>query len=145
MNLRVSRTLPATPERVWAVLADWEHQADWMPDVVWMRVIGPERELGARVLARTRVLGVPATTDVLEVLVWDPPAMLRVAHRGFVSGWGEWRLAAGPAGTTRFVWDEHLRLPFGIFGEVGLWVYGPVQRAMARRSLRNLAAVVDAP
>lgn len=144
MNLRVARTLPATPERVWEVLADWERQAEWMPDVVWMRVIGTERALGARVLARTRVLGIPATTDVLDVEVWDPPRVLRVAHRGFVSGWGEWRLVAGPGGTTHFVWDEHLRLPFGLLGELGLTVYGPVQRVMARRSLRNLAAVVAA-
>jgi uncharacterized protein YndB with AHSA1/START domain len=145
VNLRVGRTLPASPARVWEVLADWERQADWMPDVAWMRLVGTERQLGARVLARTRVLGVPATTDVLEVLVWDPPSVLRVAHRGFVSGWGEWRLEAGPNDTTRFVWDEHLRLPFGVLGELGLWVYGPVQRAMARRSLRNLAALVAAP
>jgi carbon monoxide dehydrogenase subunit G len=144
VNLRVARTLPATPERVWDVLADWERQAEWMPDVVWMRVIGTERALGAHVLARTRVLGIPATTDVLDVEVWDPPRVLRVAHRGFVSGWGEWRLVAGPGGTTRFVWDEHLRLPFGLLGEIALWVYRPVQRAMAGRSLRNLAAVVAA-
>jgi uncharacterized protein YndB with AHSA1/START domain len=145
VNLRVRRTLPAAPERVWEVLADWERQADWMPDVAWMRVTGSEREAGARVLARTRVLGVPATTDVLEVLVWDPPSVLRVAHRGFVTGWGEWRLEAAAGGTTRFVWDEHLRLPLGALGEFGLWVYGPVQRAMVRRSLRNLAALLAAP
>jgi len=144
VNLRVTRTLRAPPSRVWDVLADWERQAEWMPDVAWMRVVGSERTLGARVLARTQVLGVPVTTDVLEVLVWDPPRVLRVAHRGFVSGWGEWRLEEGAGGTTRFVWDEQLRLPFGIAGEFALWVYGPVQRAMARRSLRNLAARVEA-
>jgi carbon monoxide dehydrogenase subunit G len=144
MNLRVTRTLRAAPERVWDVLADWERQAEWMPDVAWMRVVGPQRRLGARVLARTRVLGVPATTDVLEVVIWDPPRTLRVAHRGFVSGWGEWRLEPGSGGTTtRFVWDEHLRLPFGAVGELGLRLYGPVQRAMARWSLRNLAAAVE--
>lgn len=140
MNLRAERSIRATPERVWEVLADWEHQADWMPDVAWMRVTGPRRELGARILVRTRVLGVPATTDVLEVVAWDPPRVLRVAHRGFVTGWGEWRLEAEPGATTRFIWDEHLALPFGPLGELGLRAYAPVQRAMLRRSLRNLAA-----
>jgi carbon monoxide dehydrogenase subunit G len=142
VNLRAEQSMRATPERVWEVLADWEHQADWMPDVAWTRVTGPSRELGARVLVRTRVLGVPATTDVLEVVAWDPPRLLRVAHRGFVTGWGEWRLEAGPASTTRFIWKEHLTLPLGPLGELGLQAYAPVQRAMLRRSLRNLSALV---
>ena len=114
-----------------------------MPDVAWMRVQGPARAAGARILARTRVLGVPATTDVLEVVAWEPPRRLRVDHRGLVTGWGEWRLEPGPAGSTRFVWDEHLRLPGGAFGETALRVYGPYQRAMLRRSLGNLAALVE--
>jgi carbon monoxide dehydrogenase subunit G len=142
VNLRAEQSMRATPDDVWEVLADWERQADWMPDVAWMRVTGPTRELGARILARTRVLGVPATTDVLEVVVWDPPRLLRVAHRGFVTGWGEWRLVAGQGGTTLFIWDEHLTLPLGPLGELALQVYAPVQRAMLRRSLRNLAALV---
>jgi carbon monoxide dehydrogenase subunit G len=145
VNLRAEQWRRATPEQIWEVLADWEHQADWMPDVVWMRVTGPRRELGARILVRTRVLGVPATTDVLEVVAWDPPRRLRVAHRGVVTGWGEWRLEARMGGTTRFMWDEHLTLPFGSLGELGLRAYGPVQRAMLRRSLRNLAAQFAGP
>ena len=142
MNLQAEQSMRATPEQVWEVLADWEHQADWMPDVAWMRVTGTSRELGARILVRTRVLGVPATTDVLEVVEWDPPRLLRVAHRGVVTGWGEWRLEAEPGPTTRFSWSEHLTLPLGPLGELGLRVYAPVQRAMLRRSLRNLAALV---
>jgi carbon monoxide dehydrogenase subunit G len=143
VNLRVARTIRATPERIWDVLADWERQADWMPDVVWMRVEGERRALGARVQVRTRVLGIPATTDVLEVEVWEPPRRLRVSHRGFVTGWGEWRLEGTGDGGTRFVWDEQLRLPFGAAGELGLRLYGPIQRAMARRSLGNLADLVE--
>jgi len=143
VKLHVERVLRAAPERVWDVLSDWERQADWMPDVVWMRVEGTERAGGARILARTRVLGVPATTDVLEVLAWEPPRRLRVAHRGLVTGWGEWRLEPGEGATTRFEWDEHLRLPYGALGEAALRVYGPVQRAMLRRSLGSLATIVE--
>ena len=145
MNLHVERVLRAAPEAVWAVLSDWERQADWMPDVAWMRVEGPARGDGARLLVRTRVLGIPATTDVLEVVAWEPPRRLRVAHRGMVTGWGEWRLEPRPGPGTLFVWDEQLRLPYGAVGEAGLRAYGPLQRAMLRRSLRNLASMVETP
>lgn len=143
MNLHVERVLRAAPDRVWEVLSDWERQAEWMPDVAWMRVEGTVRTVGARILARTRVLGVPATTDVLEVTAWEPPRRLRVEHRGLVTGWGEWRLEPGHDETTRFAWDEHLRLPYGALGEAALRVYGPYQRAMLRRSLANLARRVE--
>jgi hypothetical protein len=143
VNLHVERVLCAAPERVWDVLSDWERQADWMPDVAWMRVEGPRRTDGARILVRTRVFGVPATTDVLEVLAWEPSRRLRVAHRGLVTGWGEWRLEPGRDGSTRLAWDELLRLPFGALGEAALRGYAPYQRAMLRRSLRNLAALVE--
>jgi uncharacterized protein YndB with AHSA1/START domain len=143
VNLHVERELRAAAERVWDVLSDWERQAEWMPDVAWMRVEGSARTEGARILARTRVLGVPATTDVLEVVAWEPPRRLRIAHTGLVTGWGEWRLEPGREATTRFVWDEHLRLPFGVVGEAALRVYGPYQRAMLRRSLANLAELVE--
>jgi carbon monoxide dehydrogenase subunit G len=143
VNLHVERVVRAAPERVWEVLSDWERQAEWMPDVAWMRVQGPARTTGTRLLVRTRVLGVPATTDVLEVVVWEPPHRLRVDHRGLVTGWGEWRLEPGAGPTTRFIWDEQLRLPWGPLGETALRVYAPYQRAMLRRSLGNLAALVE--
>jgi carbon monoxide dehydrogenase subunit G len=141
MRLEVGEVFRAPPERVWAVLADWEGQAAWMPDVAWMRLLGPEREMGARLAVRTRVLGVPATTDLLLVTRWEPPRRLGVEHLGFVHGTGEWRLEPVAEGT-RFTWVEELRLPFGMLGEIAIGVYGPVQRAMLRRSTRNLGAIV---
>lgn len=142
MRLEVGDVFRAPPERVWAVLADWEGQAGWMPDVVWMRLLGPERELGARLAVRTRVLGVPATTDLLRVTRWEPPRRLGVAHVGFVRGRGEWRLDPVAAGT-RFTWAEELKLPLGMLGELAIRVYGPVQREMLRRSTRNLRRIVE--
>jgi carbon monoxide dehydrogenase subunit G len=139
----VEGLLPAPPERVWAVLADWERQADWMPDVAWIRVLGPERELGARLAVRTRVLGVPVATDLVEVTAWEPPGRLAVRHDGVVGGVGEWALEEADGGATRFSWREEIRMPPPVLGDAGLWLYGPVQRAMLRRSLRNLARRVQ--
>ena len=143
MRLRVEDVFRASPERVWAVLADWEGQAAWMADVAWMRMIGPERELGARLAVRTRVLGISATTDLLQVTRWEPPRRLGVEHLGVVLGTGEWVLEPVDEGT-RFTWVEEVRLPLGMLGELAIRAYGPVQRAMLRRSTRNLRAIVEA-
>ena len=141
MNLRVRRLIDATPEEVWALLVRWERQAEWMPDVAWVRVVGAGREAGAIVEVRTKVFGVPATTDRLEVTAWEPPRRLVVRHTGLVSGSGEWLLE--PVGErTGFTWTERLRLPPPVLGEAALLVYAPVQTAMLRRSARNLARLV---
>ena len=58
-------------------------------------------------------------------------------------GWGEWRLEPGSGRTTRFIWDEQMHLPWGGLGETALRAYGPYQREMLRRSLRNLAALAE--
>jgi uncharacterized protein YndB with AHSA1/START domain len=140
MRISVRGVIGAPPGRVWAVLEDVEGQARWMPDVAWIRAVGPARGLGARFRVRTKVLGVPATTDEIEVTAWEPPHRLAVAHLGFVRGWGEWRLRASRDGRrTLFEWDEELTMPPSTIGELALRLYGPVQRAMLRRSIRNLA------
>jgi hypothetical protein len=142
LKLRQEAILRAAPERVWALLADWDRQASWMPDVAWIRVLGTERELGARLAVRTKVFGVPAVTDRLLVSGWEPPRRLRIEHLGLVSGWGEWRLDLHPAGTA-FAWRESLTMAPPVLGELGLWFYSPVQRWMLRRSIRNLKGIVE--
>lgn len=134
----------AAPQRTWDVLADWERQASWMPDVAWIRVLGTERHAGAHLQVRTKILGIPALVDEVVVTAWQPPSRLAIEHGGLVKGHGEWRLEPFGSGT-RFVWVEVLGLPFGMFGELALRVYGPVQRAMLRRSIRNLKALCEAP
>jgi uncharacterized protein YndB with AHSA1/START domain len=69
---RVSRTLAASPEAVWAVLADPYHQARWWPRV--RRVEGVEEDRFTQVLATERGKGVRADFRVLEVA---PPRLLR--------------------------------------------------------------------
>ena len=142
MRLRERALIRAAPERVWAVLVDWERQASWMPDVAWMRVVGDERELGARLEVRTKVLGIPATTDVIKVMVWEPPRRLGIVHEGFVRGRGAWLLDPAAEGT-RFTWIVELRMWPPFLGEAELEVYRPIQGAMMQRSIRNLGRLVE--
>lgn len=144
MRIHDTVTVRASAEAAWALLSDWEEQASWMPDVAWVRVRGTKRGLGAEIEVRTKVLGIPFATDVITVTEWNPPEHLRVVHRGVVVGTGEWRLRTTPEGT-EFSWTEEIRMPPPVLGDLALWLYGPVQRWMIRRSLRNLARLCERP
>ena len=132
MRIERSIDLPGTLEATWAVLTDWERQADWMRDADEVRVLTPEREgSGVTVAVKTRVLNVPVFTEHLEVLEWEPPRRLVLAHRSFIEGTGEWRLEPVARGT-RFTWIEELGLPLPLVGEAALRVYRPfMARLMA--------------
>ena len=135
--------LPAPPERVWEHLLRWEDQARWIRDAVWVRVLSPEREgLGTRVKVLNRVLHVPLFTEQLEVVGWDPPRRIVMAHRSFVRGTGIWSLEPVEGGT-RFTWTEELSLPIPVLGELALLVYRPFLRRLMRGSLASLQSVVE--
>lgn len=142
--MRVERqiVLPALPAGAWAVLVDWERQREWMADADEVRVISAAREgVGTTVDVKTRVLNVSLFTERLEVIGWDPPRELRMAHRSFIGGTGTWTLT--PAGTgTRFRWIEDLSLPLPFLGELALLIYRPFMRHLMRRAMQDLQAHV---
>jgi hypothetical protein len=135
--------LPIDREDAWSRLVRWEQQATWLADADEVRVLGRTREgVGVRIAVRTRVFDIPAFTEVLEVVRWDPPGLLQIAHTGFVRGAGEWRLdAAGPT-RTRFSWTEDLRVSVPILGALALRVYAFFLRRTMRRSIEALAREV---
>ena len=142
--MRVERevVLPVAPDRAWEVLTDWERQARWMRDADRVEVTSVARSgPGTTLAVRTRVLSVPLFTERLEVIGWDPPRALRIAHRSFIRGTGVWRLE--PAGTgTRFRWIEDLSLPVPIVGELALRIYRPVMRRLMGGAMEDLRELV---
>ena len=144
--MRVERevVLPVPPAAAWAALTDWERQAEWMRDADRVELVSPQRAgLGTTVAVRTRVLHVPLFTERLEVVGWDPPRELRIAHRSFIRGIGTWSLE--PAGTgTRFRWVEEIRLPVPVLGELALRGYRPFMRRLMGSAMRDLQGWVVA-
>ncbi len=138
MRVSVEIGLPLPPGSAWDVLLDWERQAEWMKDADSVRVLTPNREgTGVRVAVKTRVLGVPAFTEVLEVLEWDPPRRLLMAHRSFVRGEGEWTLQEAGEGS-RFTWTEDVSLPVPLLGELALIAYRPLMRHLMKGGAKGL-------
>ena len=144
MRVEASRNLSAAPERVWSSIERWEEQSRWIRDAVWVRLLTRERTgAGARVEVMNRVLHVPLFTEQLEVVGWEPPHRMVMAHRSFVRGTGTWSLEPVD-GSTRFTWTEELSLPIPILGELALLVYRPFLRRLMRGSLANLQRLIAA-
>ena len=144
MRVDVSRKLTAAPDRVWSTIERWEEQSRWIRDAVWVRLLTRERTgAGARVEVMNRVLHVPLFTEQLEVVGWDPPRRMVMAHRSFVRGTGTWSLEPAD-GSTMFTWTEELSLPIPILGELALLVYRPFLRRLMRGSLANLQRLISA-
>jgi polyketide cyclase/dehydrase/lipid transport protein len=144
VRVDASRNLTAAPDRVWSTIERWEEQSRWIRDAVWVRLLTRERTgAGARVEVMNRVLHIPLFTEQLEVVGWDPPRRMVMAHRSFVRGTGTWSLEPVD-GSTMFTWTEELSLPIPILGELALLVYRPFLRRLMRGSLANLQRLISA-
>jgi carbon monoxide dehydrogenase subunit G len=138
MHVERQVILPTTPEEAWAVLMDWERQADWMLDADRVEVMSPQREgVGVRLEVRTRILGIAAFDEPMEVTGWDPPLRLEIRHGSVVEGLGVWRLEPVEGGT-RFVWSEDVRLRIPLVGELAARCYGPAMRMLMGRAQASL-------
>ena len=142
--MEVVRTvvLPCAPARAWELLTDWEGQASWMRDADRVTVVSPAREgVGVRLAVRTRLFGIPAFVEPMEVTSWEPPRRLVVLHGGPLAGEGTWSLEPVTAGT-RFTWTERVRLRVPVLGVVAAWCYRPVLGWLMGRGQRDLLARV---
>lgn len=130
--------LPCSAEEAWAVLMDWERQADWMLDADSVDVTSSRREgVGVTLAVKTRLFGVPAFTEPMEVTGWEPPTKLVIRHGSLVAGEGTWELGPAVHGST-FTWTEDIRLNVPIVGELAARLYLPVMRWLMGRAMEGL-------
>ena len=136
--------LPVPIEEAWTALMDWERQADWMLDADSVTVVSDEREgVGVRLAVRTRLFGVAAFTEPMEVVGWDPPRRLDIRHGSLVTGTGAWMLDPIEGGT-RFTWQEDIRLSVPVFGEFAAAIYRPIMSMLMRRAMAGLRSYLIA-
>ena len=143
MRIRVAITIAAPPAEVWRVIEPVERHGDWMADAESIRFTSAQtRGVGAAFDCATRV-GPLRTIDRMEIVEWDPPRAMGIEHRAAVTGRGRFTLA--PWGSrTRFTWREELTFPWWMAGPLGALLAEPALRAIWRRNLRRLKAIVEA-
>jgi uncharacterized protein YndB with AHSA1/START domain len=117
-RIELSIVLRATPDRVWAELADFASHPEWMDDAATVTFLGEQRTgVGTRIVAATRV-GPLRATDHMEVVEWDEERLIAVDHLGSVRGSGRFEIQSVPDGT-EMTWREELRFPWWLGGPVG--------------------------
>lgn len=136
ITIRIAVDIQSSVEQVWDMLSDLSSHADWMAEAESIEFLGSRTEgVGTVMRVLTRV-GPLQTADILEVTEWTPPTTISVAHRGLVSGSGEFLLAPLQEGT-RFTWSETLSLPWRLGGPIGELVARPILEAIWRRNLER--------
>ena len=139
MGIEVSIDIPAPPQEVWDYVADVASNVEWMADASSITFVSPATQgVGTTYDCVTKV-GPLRTTDRMEIVEWDPPHALGVAHKGVVRGGGRFTLAPIEEGT-RFTWSEDLTLPWYFGARVGRQPAAMVLERFWRRNLRTLRA-----
>jgi hypothetical protein len=136
-SIRIVVVIDASPERVWAELADLGSHPEWMGDAGSIEFVTAQTEgVGTRMRVPTRV-GPFHTTDLMTVIEWDEGRQIGVEHVGAVSGRGRFEIRPSDSGTD-LIWSETLRFPWWLGGPMGAWMAGPVLRRIWRGNLRRL-------
>jgi uncharacterized membrane protein len=140
--ITVGIDIDSPPDAVWPHLVDWENLPTWMREARDVRVVGALREgVGVEAEAQVRIAGL-RSRDRVRVTRWEPPAILELAHLGWVKGSGYMELSPLDRGTHVF-WREELVPPWGILGAIGLRLLAPLMRRIFARDLRLLRDVVE--
>jgi uncharacterized protein YndB with AHSA1/START domain len=144
-KVEVSRRIGASPEEVWAVLADVAGHVSWMEDAraITFTTAGPVGP-GTGFDCVT-VIGPVRLVDHMEVTEWEPGRAMAIRHVRPVAGTGRITLDpttdGGPA--TLVTWSEDLRLPWWLGGPAGDVLAARILHRVWRRSLANLQALVE--
>lgn len=127
----------------WLALTDWTRQGEWMLGTSVRVVEGNGRSVGSKIAAFTGVAGV-GFTDTMEITAWEPPLRCTVRHLGsVVQGTGVFQVVAKGGARCTFVWAEHLKLPFGLAGQLAWPVLRPAFALGVRHSLRQFARFAE--
>ena len=137
-RLRVSTTVEAPPDDVWADLADISSHVEWMRDAVAIDFTSEQHQGAGTTFACATKVGPFRLTDHMEITAWSPGQAMGVRHVGLVTGDGTIRLRARRRGRTKITWSERLVFPWWMGGPVGAVVATPVLWWVWRWSMRNL-------
>lgn len=141
--MQVSVLMQKSRDDVWRAVEDVTTHSRWMLDATEVRITSKQRRGVGTTFDCDTAFGPLRLTDRMRITEWAPGRAMGVEHRGVVTGTGRFTLKRARRGHTRFAWEERLRFPWWMGGPVGSLVARPVFRAVWRRNLRSLKALVE--
>ena len=140
--IRTFVVIDASPERVWAELADIEGQPRWMREMKAVRLLTHAPVgAGTRGEATVRIFGI-AVTDPVTVTEFDPPRRFAIRHEGTFAGGGVIELEPGVDGTSTILrWEETLVPP--LLPHLGAAVQRPVLERIFQDDLGRLRELLE--
>jgi uncharacterized protein YndB with AHSA1/START domain len=141
--IRTFVVIDASPERVWAELADIEGQPRWMREMKRVRLLtAPPVGAGTRGEATVRIFGI-AVTDPVTVTEFDPPRRFGIRHEGTFGGRGVIELEPGADRTSTIVrWEETLIPP--LLPHLGAALQRPILERIFQDDLGRFRELLEA-
>jgi carbon monoxide dehydrogenase subunit G len=143
-RVEVAVEVAAPAEVTWAVLTDWERQSEWFV-MTQTQSLGPTggHAVGEEIHGYTGI-GRLGFLDTMVIEDWDPPYRCTVRKTGrVVRGGAEFVVEPLPRERCRVIYRIDPQLPFGRLGSLGWPLVREVTAAFFRRSLSNLARLVE--
>lgn len=141
-SIVVSVDIGAPLALVWEAVSDLKGHERWMADVESIGFGGNVTSGPGAVMEVATRVGPFRLIDRMTVTVWEPPRRIRVEHQGAVTGTGEFEIAA-IAGATRLTWNEELRFPTYLGGQLAALIVSPVLATIWRRNLARLKRLLE--
>jgi uncharacterized protein YndB with AHSA1/START domain len=120
MHVRQSVEIAAPPERIWPLLVEPDNVLKWYPTLRRFEYEDAgQRGPGARVYAEEKASGMLMKLHfVVTDWVEDRMVSLHMVSGTGVKGYDQsWRVEPVPTGS-RFTFEEHVELPYGVLGSL---------------------------
>ena len=138
LEVMVAEHFDLDQARLWDAIADLEAHQEWMADVRALRFLTTQRSgAGTRYVIDVSI-GPARVRDRIEVVTWDRPRELAIAHR-IGPARGEGRFVLSDAGDrTRLEWRTRFDLPWWAGGTVAERLGAPATHRLLTRNLASL-------
>ena len=143
VTLTYQINIHADQKTVFEYVADWEKQSDWILFTTVHITAIKERPQDVTLLATTK-LGVFKLVDTMVITDWQPCDKIVVEHTGrIVLGKGVFSVQKQPDNSSTFIWQEITPVPFGLVGQLGLFIARPFLKLLFGMSLKKLKLNIE--
>jgi hypothetical protein len=143
VTLSYSVNISADQKTIFDYLTDWDKQSDWIMFTTVNKLSTSPNQEGTKLSAMTK-FGLLKFIDTMVVTEWNPYEKIIVEHTGrVILGKGLFRIQSTALNSCEFIWEEITPVPFGIIGQIGLFIVKPIMKLLFGLSLKKLKRNIE--